>query len=63
MPLALRVILSMILVAATMYCCYGFVAIGEVEPPSANSYRLLYGTGVLASIAAIAAVWLVKRKK
>jgi hypothetical protein len=56
----LRWALTVILVLITTFCCFCFVASG-VEPSGPFApFRWLYGTGIIASVAAIAAVWVVK---
>ena len=56
-----RVVLTVILVPIAAFCCFGFLDSAEAGPQYANAYRWLYGAGMLACLAAVAAVWLVKR--
>jgi hypothetical protein len=58
----LRVVLTVVLVPIAAFCCFGFLDSAEAGPSGAIAYRWLYGTGILACLAAVVAVWVVKRK-
>ena len=60
MRLILRLALTLILVAIAAFCCYGFAASFEPGPGWFLVFRWLYGTLVIACVAAIVAVWVVK---
>jgi hypothetical protein len=63
MSIVLRWALTLILVAITAFCCFGFLAGGEFKPWGSNAFRLLYGTAVVACVIAIVAVWRVKTRE
>ena len=61
MRIVLRWALTLILVLVTAFCCFGFGASGEFNPNGlANPFRWLYGSTVVACVAAIVAVWRAK---
>jgi hypothetical protein len=61
MRLILRLALTLVLVPIAAFCCFGFMASAEYEPDGlANPSRWLYGIMVIAWVAAIVAVWVVK---
>jgi hypothetical protein len=58
MRLILRLALTLVLVAIAAFCCFGFMA--SYESPDFLMFRWFYGTVVIACVAAIVAVWVVK---
>jgi hypothetical protein len=62
MRLVLRWALTLILILIAAFCCFGFLASGEFEPPGSNAFRVLYGTAVVACVVALVAVWRVKTR-
>ena len=58
MRLVLRLALTLILVAIAAFCCFGFLA--SFESPDFLVFRWLYGAVVVACVAAMVAVWVVK---
>ena len=61
MRIVLRWALTLILVLITAFCCFGFGASGEFKPDGlANPFRWLYGSTIVACVAAIVAVWRAK---
>jgi len=51
MPLAVRILLALLLLAVTAFCVFGFLA--TYEPPGALALRIVYGVaGVLCLIGA-----------
>jgi hypothetical protein len=62
MRLVLRWALTLILILIAAFCCFGFLASGEFEPPGSTAFRLLYAVAAVACIVAIVAVWLVKTR-
>ena len=62
MGLILRLALTLVLVATAAFCCFGFGASFETGPWWFLVFRWVYGSVVIACIAAIVAVWVVKAK-
>ena len=61
MRIVLRWALTIILLLITALGCFGFGACGEYKPDGlANPFRWLYGSTVIACVAAIVAVWRAK---
>ena len=60
MRLVLRWALTLILIPIAAFCCFGFLASGEFEPPSSTAFRWLYWAAAVACIVSLVAVWLVK---
>ena len=61
MRIVLRWALTLILLLITAFGCFGFGASGEYKPDGlANPFRWLYGSTVVACVAAIVAVWRAK---
>jgi hypothetical protein len=57
MRIVLRLVLTLILVLITAFCCFGFGASGEFKPDGlANPFRWLYGAMVVACVVAIVCV-------
>ena len=56
MRIVSRLALTLILVAVTAFCCFGFFA--SFEPPGFLVFRWLYGAVAIACVIAIVAVWL-----
>ena len=63
MHVFLRWALTLIVVIIAAFCCFGFLASGEFEPRGSNSFRLLYGTAIVACVCATVAVWRVKVRR
>jgi uncharacterized membrane protein YphA (DoxX/SURF4 family) len=64
MRIVLRLALTLILVLITAFCCFGFMASGELKPDGlANPFRWLYGAMVVACVVAIVAVWRAKKPR
>jgi hypothetical protein len=53
-----RVLLTLILVAITAFCCFGFLA--SFEPPGFLVFRWLYGAVAVACVVGIVTLWLAK---
>ena len=58
MRIASKWALTVMLVAITAFCSFGFLA--SFEPPGFLAFRWLYGGVVIVSVVAILAVWLVR---
>jgi hypothetical protein len=58
MRIVLRLALTLILVAITAFCCFGFLA--SFESPDFLVFRWLYGSVAVACAFALVAVWLVR---
>jgi hypothetical protein len=56
MRIVSRLALTLILVAVTAFCVFGFFA--SFEPPGFLVFRWLYGAVAIACVIAIVAVWL-----
>jgi uncharacterized membrane protein len=63
METLLRWLLTAILVPIIAFFSYGFLASGEFRPQEGNAFRLVYGTIIIVCVAALVAVWRVKRKR
>ena len=57
MRIVLRLALTLVLVAVTAFCCFGFLA--SFEPPGFLVFRWLYGAVAITCVVSIAAVWLI----
>ena len=57
MRIVSRLALTLILVAVTAFCGFGFLA--SFEPPGFLVFRWLYGAVAIACVVAIVAVWLI----
>ncbi len=57
MRIVLRLALTLILIAVTAFCGFGFLA--SYEPPGLIVFRWLYGAVAIACVVAIVAVWLI----
>jgi hypothetical protein len=55
MSIVPRLALTLVLVAVTAFCCFGFLA--SFEPPGFFAFRWLYGAVAIACVVAIAAMW------
>ena len=52
-----RLALSLVLIAVTTFCGFGFLA--SFEPPGFLVFRWLYGAVAITCVVAILAVWLI----
>jgi uncharacterized membrane protein YccC len=57
MRIVSRLALTLILVAVTAFCCFGFFA--SFEPPGFLVFRWFYGAVAIACVVAIVAVWFI----
>ena len=60
MRIVLGLALTLILMAITACCCFGFLASFEPGVMLALFFRWLYGAVAIACVVAIVAVWVVK---
>jgi hypothetical protein len=60
MRIVLRLALTLILMAITAFCCFGFLASSEPGAMLPLFFRCVYGAVAVACVVAIVAVWVVK---